>query len=503
MSLDLNDPTIKDAIKAAALDVASALKAEEAKKAEAVKAEETKVQDAITAAKAEWEKEAAKSQRLPFNGQAPHVTAFADTNKYDGMSAADLAFMGAMLSSRKTGNGLSKSAAKALLIKVAEGKAKNDAENNSLIESKSAAKALGIDLEGALSAAKANELDYSTQSGFGDEFVPTVWSSNLWEQIRFGQYLVSKVPSVQYNGPGDTFTIPLEGADPTFYKVGQATDLNATTGRPDATIGDSKVATSNTSVTFAKMAARVGFTGEIDEDSIIPFAARVRAQTEMAFIEQLEHVVIDGDTATGATTNINHIGGTPTSTGTKQDLFLLLNGFRKLALVTNTANSVSAAGSLADTTFLEVLKLLGPAGMNADPQKVSFIIDANVYWKVQQLVSLKTRDVFTAATLENGMFAGIWGYEVLRSPFMHWRSTTNPRKANTAGKVDLTTQGNNTTGSILAVRWDQWLLGYKRNITMKMQDIPDSDASQIIATARLGMVNRDTEASAIAYNVGV
>ena len=184
-------------------------------------------------------------------------------------------------------------------------------------------------------------------------------------------------------------------------------------------------------------------------------------------------------------------------------MFLLLNGFRKLALVTNTANSVSAAGSLADTTFLEVLKLLGPAGMNADPQKVSFIIDANVYWKVQQLVSIKTRDVFTAATLENGMFAGIWGYEVLRSPFMHWRSTTNPRKANTAGKVDLTTQGNNTTGSILAVRWDQWLLGYKRNITMKMQDIPDSDASQIIATARLGMVNRDTEASAIAYNVGV
>ena len=171
--------------------------------------------------------------------------------------------------------------------------------------------------------------------------------------------------------------------------------------------------------------------------------------------------------------------------------------------MTNTANSVNATGSLADTTFLTVLQLLGDAGLNADPEKVDFIIDANVFWKVQQLVSVKTRDVFMNATLENGMFSGIWGFKVWRSAFMHYRSTTNPRKANTAGKVDLTTQANNTTGSILAVRRDQWLLGYKRNITMKLQDIPDSDAQQLIATARVGLVFRDNEASAIAYNVGV
>ena len=77
------------------------------------------------------------------------------------------------------------------------------------------------------------------------------------------------------------------------------------------------------------------------------------------------------------------------------------------------------------------------------------------------------------------------------------------RKANTAGKVDQTTTANNTTGSILAVRWDQWLLGYKRRMTMKIQEIPDSDASQIIAIARVGLAQRDVEASAISYNVGV
>ena len=30
--------------------------------------------------------------------------------------------------------------------------------------------------------------------------------------------------------------------------------------------------------------------------------------------------------------------------------------------------------------------------------------------------------------------------------------------ANAAGKVDQNTQGNNTLGALLAVRWDQWVL---------------------------------------------
>ena len=469
----------------------AAAKAEAERKAK----EQERVDAAVKAAVEAERKESAKSRRLADG--APHVAQFADTRKYDGMSAADLAFAGAMLGADRRGKRLSESAAKALLIKVSE--EKTDAGE----ESRNAAKALGFNPEDAKDAAKANELNYSTQAGFGDEFVPTVWSSTLWNKVRYNAGIVSRIPQRSFTGPGDTFPLPVEGADPTFYRIGQATDNNATTGRPDATVGDSKVATTNKNITFSKMGARIGYTGEMDEDSIVQWAGQVRLQTEAAFVEQLEHVVVDGDTATGATTNINHIGGTPTSTGTKQDLFLLVDGFRKLPLVTNTANSVNATGSLADTTFLTVLQLLGDAGLNADPEKVDFIIDANVFWKVQQLVSVKTRDVFMNATLENGMFSGIWGFKVWRSAFMHYRSTTNPRKANTAGKVDLTTQANNTTGSILAVRRDQWLLGYKRNITMKLQDIPDSDAQQLIATARVGLVFRDNEASAIAYNVGV
>lgn len=482
-----------------AAGVASALKAQNdaaAVEAERKAKEDERLKDAIKAERTKWEAEAAKGRRLPLGEGAPHVAQFGDTRKFDNLSGQDLAFMVAIMQAGKR-SGPSNAALKALAQRTIEDKGEMGAVG------RVALKAIGIEPDDLKDAAKANELDYTTQSGYGDEFVPSVWGTNVWAMVRAQRAIVAKIPSQAFTGPGDTFPIPVEGADPTFYRIGQATDLNATTGRPDATVGDSRVATTKQDMTFAKVGARVPYSGEMDEDSIIPWVGQVRGQTETAFGEQVEHLVIDGDTATGATTNINHIGGTPTSTGTKQDLFLTLNGFRKLALVTNTANAYNGAGSFLDTYFLEVAKLLGTAGMNADPTKAEFIIDANVFWKAQQLVSVKTRDVFLQATLENGMFAGIWGYKVWPSWFMHWRSTTNARKANTAGKVDLTTQGNNTTGAILMVRWDQWFLGYKRQMTMKLQDIPDSDAQQLIVTARLGLINRDNEASAIAYNVGV
>ena len=64
----------------------------------------------------------------------------------------------------------------------------------------------------------------------------------------------------------------------------------------------------------------------------------MRRDLTLEAAEIMEHLVIDGDTDTSATTNINCIGGTPTG----NEAYLLMNGFRKLALVTNTANSRSA-----------------------------------------------------------------------------------------------------------------------------------------------------------------
>lgn len=471
-----------------------------ARKADAEAAKAKADADRVAALEAEnvsLKAAAAKGNRLPT--RAPHVTQFGFTRAYESLSAADAAFAAQVLFAAKAkgGNGPSDNLLRALGVKVAED------QSVAGVEGRRTMKAHGVEPSDFLDATKANELDYSTQANYGDEFVPSVWGSTIWEVVRAQPFVAGRLPSQAFEGPGDTFPIPLESTDPTVYLIGQATDLNATTGRPDATIGDSKVGTASKNMTLAKLGARVPFTGEMVEDSIIPWVGQVRTQTEKAFAEQFEHVLIDGDTATGATTNINHIGGMPTSTGTKRDAFLAFDGFRKLALVTNTANSLDAAGALTDGLFLQIVQLMGAAGLNAmDPTKVSFIMDLNLWYRASQLAAVKTQDVFGAnATLINGLLTRIYNYEVIPGAFMHFKSTTNPRKANTAGKVDQTTQANNTKSACLAVRWDQWLLGYKRRGVIKLQDIPDSDAQQLIMTMRGGLVYRDNEASAIAYDI--
>ena len=162
--------------------------------------------------------------------------------------------------------------------------------------------------------------------------------------------------------------------------------------------------------------------------------------------------------------------------------------------------------------YIETAKLIGNAGIGgSDPTKVTFIVDPHTYWKSLQFDEVKTRDVFAMPTLENGMLTGLWGYPLKRSYFMHYAgvllaSVTTAaymNLANSAGKVDQTTEANNTKGAILAVRWDQWALRWKRRMSLEVSRYPESDTNQIVAMLRFGLGYRDTDASAISYNLTV
>jgi hypothetical protein len=179
-----------------------------------------------------------------------------------------------------------------------------------------------------------------------------------------------------------------------------------------------------------------------------------------------------------------------------------VNGFRKLALVTNTANSRSAAGGFVIEDFKNTMKLMGTAGADAlDITKCGFIIDLNTLWKAMELAEVKTRDTFSAPAIENGVLKRIYGYDVTPSAFMHLASTV--RMANSAGKIDVDTVANNAYGSILGVRWDRWKFGWKRRATIETDRIARSDAYEIVALMRFGLKYFSTEASAITYYVGV
>lgn len=469
---------------------------EKAEKDTAARVEREK-REAVEAARKE---EAAKYRRLQ-SGDAPYVTKYADTNKYDELNAAETALVIDVLNSN--GKHVSGSAFKALSLKIGELKDGNTEESKKAVNYvKNAFKAnTGIDakMDAIESAVKAaTDPMYTGGSGIGLEWVGTAYSSQIWEAIRGANNVASKVPSITVPDGYSSMYIPLESTDPSWYKVAEATASDATLKVPAATITASQHATAQKQVTLGKLGARSLYTGELTEDSLIPFASNLRRQLEVSGSEILEHVAIDGDVETSANKNINSIDGTPTST----DPYLLFDGFRKLALVTNTANSRTASGSFALSDFKDTLKLMGTAGLaGSDPTKVAFILDYNTMWAALDLPEIKTKDLFSAATVENGFLTRVYNTQVLYAFQMH--RNASDRKVNTAGKVATGTVANNTTGAILAVRFDQWRQAFKRRMTIETQRIANADAWEIVALMRWGMAYRDTEASAITYNVAI
>ncbi len=478
----------------------AAVKAEQDRQAEITAAAEAaaetmrvKMQAEVDAAKAE----AAQGRRLEGGEGAPYIKRFANLDKFDDLEPADLAFAYGVLKSAKRGGhsqeGPSDDLRKALAIGLLEAKNTNGEYN-------AAKRQMAHDLKGV--ALKANELNQSTLATYGDEWVGVTYSTSLWQRIILPTSIPGRIPTLTVPQGSESIIIPVQSTAPTFYKVAQATAQASNPGPITETLTTSKMATTNQTLTVSKLGAASQYTGELEEDSFIPWAAELRQALTTEAQIVLEHIIIDGDTDASASTNINDIAGTPAAT----DAFLLFNGFRKLALITNTANKRDA-GALGVEDYLETVKLLGVSGTNAvDRNMVSFIIDNPTMWATSVLTEVKNQDYTRAAlTLDGGRVSRLWGYEVINSPYMHRvnQDATYGLKVNDAGKVDQDTAANNTKGAILAVRWDQWRLGYKRQITFEIERFPRADATSVVAMMRVGMVYRDTDASAISFNVTV
>lgn len=481
--------SVQNALKAQA-DADAVEKARQKEMQDAVEAALKSQREQLETAHQEALKTAAASRRLP-GGDIPYVTKFEEISRFDDHEIADLAVVAGIVTAAKMagkGNGISEDLRRAMAVRIQD----SDEGKVGYGSAKSAMKMAGMPV-------KADELNRSTLASYGDEWISVAYSSQLWDKIRLGTAIVSKLPTIVVPQGAESVIIPIQSTSPTFYTVAQTTDQAANPGRVTPKQVTSRKGTGQVQLSVNKLGAAVNYTGELEEDSLIPWASELRRDLTEEAAEVLEHIVIDGDTAAGATTNINDIGGTPAG----NEAFMLLNGFRKLCLVTNTANSRSA-GVLDISDFLETIKLMGLAGRNAtDKSKVGFILDMWTNWKVLELAEVKTRDVFVAPTVENGVLTNVFGYDVMGSANMHRanQDATYGYKANASGKLDLDTASNNTTGSILAVRWDQWRFGMKRRMSFEIDRDPLSDSTLIVCMMRVGLLARDNEASAISYNV--
>jgi hypothetical protein len=422
-------------------------------------------------------------------GQSPAAPRASDIqvrSQYADMSVEDMAFLNDRRRLMGVRTGYSYNPDPAFLREMAA-KAQKGIKSGAL-------KSLDQETSNRIMAIKDNELDNTQTSGQASDWVPTLWTSELWRRIRIDNNVASSIRTIEM--PSQVYELPVESTDPTVNKVPETTNeaqlTLAASGNP---IPDSVLASAKKTLTAVKLGLRVGFSTEMEEDSIIPWIPQLREQSMRAMLNAVDNVIVNGDTTTTASTNINDIAGTPAAT----DKFLVFNGMRKLALVTNTNVAVNAGGASPTLQMIRQarFKMISAGNKYAlYPMNLVMFCDPYTYGKVLNIDELNVwmnngRD----ATVNTGQVPKIDGVELYPSEEL--------LLANTAGKVDQDVSANNTTGTLIIAARLGWTLGYRRQINTSVDFLPYYDSYQFTATARIALINQDIVSSAVIYNIGV
>lgn len=407
-------------------------------------------------------------KRLPAPQQArtPQIDV---RSKYADLDAVDMAFMHTWLS--RTGQWLPTTA----FMRELAHKAYRAVEQGAL--DPGAVRALPV---------KADELMHTDNTGYGAEWVPDIWSTELWRKARTENVILPLFRVIEM--PSNPFELPISGTDPAVYYVPETQDEDDLTLGNGNPIPDSQIGSGKVTLTAKKLALRVGFSAELAEDSALPLIPLYREQALRVMAEAIDHVLLNGDTETGATGNINSDDAPPASTAK----YLAFDGLRKLPLVTNSDNALSAGGA-PSVTLLRTARFLMPPRFALKPTQCAWIVDSSTYAKLLSLSDVATVDKYGPyATVLTGEIAKIDGVPVLVSAEMPLTQAD--------GKADVS---DNTLGQALCVYRPGWVVGYRRRVAATMDYLPYYDAYQMVATVRLAFAPYDSDAASVLYNITV
>jgi HK97 family phage major capsid protein len=271
--------------------------------------------------------------------------------------------------------------------------------------------------------------------------------------------------------------------------VPETSDENHLTLGSGNPIPDSKIGSGKVQLTAKKLALRVGFSAELAEDSLVPVLAMYREQAMRALADAIDSAILNGDTETGSTGNINSDNQAPPSGAT----YLAFDGLRMLPLVTTTANAVDASTTF-DLTDLRNARFSMAHKYSVNPRNLAWICDGGTYAKLLALEQFLTMDkAGPQATALTGQIGAVDGIPVLVSAAMPLTDAD--------GKI--TIAGTNNKGQAVCVYRPGWIVGYRRRIAASVDYLPYYDAYQMTATVRLALARLDSDVSAAVYNISV
>lgn len=333
----------------------------------------------------------------------------------------------------------------------------------------------------------------TAESGFGSQLIGAQYVGDLWNAPRDLGKIFPLIDSFEMSDP--TAYLPVEVDIPEMLFVTEST-LNNSANYATVKTGSQRV-----QVDAKKFVIHQMWSGEMAEDSIIPFVPFLRRQAALSVAHYADSLVLNGDTTNAATGNINLDDADPADT----KHYLAFDGIRHAALVDNTANGVSLAGA---PTYDALIGLRGKMldstrlvdwGHPTDPNDLVYVSDPETADKIALLDEVLTVDKYGSnATILTGEVTKIG-----RHP--HIASIAQP-KTEADGKVS-TTAANNTLGQTTAFNRRGFKVGWRRRVQVETERLPGSDQWRVVYSMRMGFgrfaptgAASGIEASAVLYN---
>ena len=173
----------------------------------------------------------------------------------------------------------------------------------------------------------------TAESGYGSQLIGAQYVGELWNAPRDLGKIFPLIDSFEMTDP--TAYLPVEVDIPEMLWVTESTANNSSNY---ATV---KTGSQRVQVDAKKFVIHQMWSGEMTEDSIIPFVPFLRRQAALSVAHYADSLVLNGDTTNAATGNINLDDADPADT----KHYLAFDGIRHAGLVDNTANGVSLAGA--------------------------------------------------------------------------------------------------------------------------------------------------------------
>jgi HK97 family phage major capsid protein len=298
----------------------------------------------------------------------------------------------------------------------------------------------------------ANEVLHTTNTGYGEELVPTdVLMADIMSVIPEYRALTSMLPGFHGAGLDKQTTRPIIG-DAGLMEFGSEQTTGALTDRE----ANRRVGTDEVTLNQKKFFSEISISDELLQFNVLSpeqLEGLVREQIARSWVRTEEALIINGDTETGVTGNVNSDDGAPTA----EIYYLAANGLRKTAIVTDT--NTHNAGPLTFDDFLSIINLIGDYA--SDPSNCLWLTNRATFNKTLGLSEFK--DLSINGNLSSVNTAAITN--ILGSDLFIGRDMP---KTEADGKVS-TTPGNNTLGQYLylwkpAVQW-----GYGRELRLEMK----------------------------------